>query len=140
MQSARNKKTDQVAPHPLVGSIFENMVVMEAVKSRLSQGEGDGLYFMRTSYGTEVDLVVENAGRLDLCEIKAGATFHDDMANNIRAIEKIMPGEVGRKIVVYSGRDASTADGIEVKSFIDGSGLGCRLRQSGIDREEKGCG
>ena len=113
------KAPDQVATHPLVGSIFENMVVMEAAKSRLARGENDGLYFMRTSHGTEIDLVIENAGRLDLCEIKAGATFHDDMADNIRAITKIMPSEVGRKTVVYSGRETSTADGIEVKSFLD---------------------
>ncbi len=113
------KTPDQVATHPLVGSIFENMVVMEAAKSRLSRGENGGLYFMRTSHGTEIDLVIENAGRLDLCEIKSGSTFHDDMADNIRAIEKIMPGEVGRKTVVDSGRETSTADGIEVRSFLD---------------------
>ena len=113
------KSPDQVATHPLVGSIFENMVVMEAAKSRLARGENGGLYFMRTSHGTEIDLVIESAGRLDLCEIKSGATFHDDMADGIRAMSKIMPDEIGRKTVVYSGRETSTADGIKVKSFLD---------------------
>ena len=113
------KSADQVATHPLVGAIFENMVVMECVKRRLNRGDTDDLYFMRTSHGVEVDLVAEAKGRLSLCEIKAGATFHDDMANNIRAIDHLLPGRIGQKSVVYSGRETSTADGISVRPFSD---------------------
>ena len=58
------KSADQVATHPLVGGIFENMVVMEAFKRRLNRGEPDDLYFMRTSHGVEVDLVAESGGKL----------------------------------------------------------------------------
>lgn len=43
------KSTEQVASHPLVGNLFENMVVMEAFKRRLNRGESDDLYFMRTT-------------------------------------------------------------------------------------------
>ncbi len=111
------KSTSQVAAHPLVGNIFENMVVMEAFKRRLNRGEMDDLYFMRTSHGVEVDIAWENGGKLDLCEIKAGATFHDDMANNIRAIKRLVPNDAGRGFVVYSGRETSTADGIQAMPF-----------------------
>ena len=113
------KSADQVSSHPLVGSLFENMVVMEAVKRRLNRGDADDLYFMRTSHGVEVDLVAESGGRLSLCEIKAGSTFHDDMADNLRLIDHLLPGQVGRKSVVYSGRETSTADGIDVRPFFD---------------------
>ncbi len=111
------KSASQVAAHPLVGNIFENMVVMEAFKRRLNRGEMDDLYFMRTSHGVEVDLAWEDGGKLDLCEIKAGATFHDDMANNIRAIKRLVPDDAGRGFVVYSGRETSTADGIQAMPF-----------------------
>ena len=113
------KSVDQVATHPLVGSLFENMVVMEAAKRRLNRGESDELYFMRTSHGVEVDLVVEARSKRSLCEIKAGSTFHDDMANNIRAIERLLPGQIGRKSVVYSGRETATADGVRFCPFSD---------------------
>jgi hypothetical protein len=116
------KSAEQVATHPLVGSLFENMVVMDAVKQRLNHGEDDNLYFMRTSHGVEIDLVAENAGKLDLCEIKAGATFHDDMAANIRSIARLMPDEVGERRIIYSGRETFASDGIAVKSFLDFSG------------------
>ncbi len=111
------KSASQVAAHPLVGGIFENMVVMEAFKRRLNRGEMDDLYFMRTSHGVEVDLAWEDGGKLDLCEIKAGATFHDDMANNIRAIKRLLPDDAGRGFVVYSGRETATADGIQAMPF-----------------------
>ena len=65
----------------------------------------------------EVDIAWENNGKLDLCEIKAGSTFHDDMAKNIWAIERLLLGEIGRNPIVYSGRKTSTADGIQVKPF-----------------------
>ena len=116
------KSAEQVATHPLVGSLFENMVVMDAIKRRFNRGEDDDLYFMRTSHGVEIDLVSENAGKLDLCEIKAGATFHDDMAANIRSIARLMPDEVGARYVVYSGRETFAPNGIAVKSFLDFGG------------------
>ena len=113
------KSAEQIATHPLVGSIVENMVVMEAFKRRLNRGEQGDLYFMRTSHGVEVDIAWEHEGKLDLCEIKAGSTFHDDMAKNIRAIERLLPGEVGHKIIVSSGRETTTADGILAIPFHD---------------------
>lgn len=108
---------DQVASHPLVGSLFENLVVMEAVKQRLNRGAEPDFWFLRTSHGVEADLVSENAGRLDLWEIKAGATFHDDMAGNLRSLARLLPGTTGRAAVVYAGRATSASGGIPVESF-----------------------
>ena len=111
------KSQDQVACHPLVGNLFENLVVMEAFKQRLNRGEEPDFWFLRTSHGVEVDLVSENAGRLDLWEVKSGATFHDDMAENLRAISRLLPDVAGRMAVVYSGRETSASGGIPVESF-----------------------
>lgn len=111
------KSPDQVAGHPLVGALFENLVVMEACKRRLNRGEEPDLYFLRTSHGVEADLAAENGGRLDLCEIKSGATFHDDMADGLRALARLLPDAVGRTAVIYAGRDTSAAGGIPVLSY-----------------------
>jgi len=108
----------QVSSHPLVGGIFENMVVVEMLKSRLNRGEDPGLYFMRTSHGVEIDVVVENGGRLDLVEIKSGATFHDEMADNLRTMARLLPKDIGAMSVVYAGRPASSTGGIPVRSFV----------------------
>ncbi len=39
----------QVARDPLIGSLFENMVVMEALKTRMNKGLEVNLYFYRDS-------------------------------------------------------------------------------------------
>lgn len=88
------------------------------LKSRLNRGEDPGLYFMRTSHGVEIDVVVENGGRLDLVEIKSGATFHDEMADNLRTMARLLPKEIGAMSVVYAGRPASSTGGIPVRSFV----------------------
>lgn len=111
------RSAEQVSSHPLVGSLFENMTVMEAFKQRLNRGEEGNFYFLRTNHGVEIDLAWEMNGKLDLCEIKSAYTFHDDMANNIRSIEKLLPNETGNKFIVYSGRKTTTADGIKVLPF-----------------------
>lgn len=108
---------DQVAVHPLLGGLFENMVVMDMRKRCLNRGEDGELYFMRTSHGVEVDVVVENGGRLDLTEIKAGMTFHEEMAANLKTIAKLLPGEIGRSRVVYAGPEASVSGGIPFIHF-----------------------
>lgn len=106
------RSAEQVAVHPLVGSIFENMVVMDMRKQRLNRGDAGEMFFMRTSHGVEVDVVTENKGKLELTEIKAGSTFHDEMANGLRLIRALLPDEIGGCRVVYSGRVASASDGI----------------------------
>lgn len=112
------RSAEQVATHPLMGNLFENMVVADILKRRLNRGEEPDMYFLRTSSGLEADVVVENAGRLDLYEIKAGSTFHADMAAGLRKIAAFMPN-AGRAALVYSGRTAGTVDGIDIVNFAD---------------------
>ena len=111
------RSVDQLSTHPLIGSIFENMVVMEMRKRRLNQGDSGEMYFMRTSHGVEVDVVIENNGKLDLTEIKAGATFHDEMSGNLKLIRNLLPNEVGMSQVVYAGRDAAGSGDIRFQPF-----------------------
>ena len=108
----------QVASHPLMGNLFENMAVIEILKRRLNRGDEPDMYFLRTSSGLEADVVVENGGRLDLYEVKASSTFRPDMTANLRRMAKFIP-EVGRLAVVYSGRAAGVHNGVEAVNFAD---------------------
>jgi predicted AAA+ superfamily ATPase len=64
--------------HPLRGALFESWVVSEFVKARRHRGLPDRLYFWRDNIGNEIDLLYEEAGRLQPIEIKAGATPTED--------------------------------------------------------------
>lgn len=93
------------------------MVVMELRKQNLNRGEDCELYFMRTSHGVEVDFVTERGGKLDLTEVKAGSTFHDEMADNLRSLKSLLPDEIGECREIYSGRATMGSDGIEFVPF-----------------------
>lgn len=109
------RDASQLFTHPLVGGLFENMIVMEAVKNRLNRGCEPDLWFYRNSSGSvEVDLLIEESGRLHPREIKSSSTYSDRMGQGLRAFAEIAP-RVGEPLVVYSGR---TFDGVAV-NFAD---------------------
>ena len=112
------RSPEQVANHPLMGNLFENMAVMEILKRRLNRGDEPDMYFMRTSSGLEADIVVENGGRLDLYEVKASSTFRSDMTANLRRMAEFIP-DVGRLALVYSGRASGIQDGVDTVNFAD---------------------
>ena len=92
----------QAARDPLAGGLFENMVVMEALKSRLNGGNPPSLYYMRGKTGTKVDLVLEKHRKLHLMEIKSASTPNLSMAANMATIRKLTES-VETEHVIYTG-------------------------------------
>ena len=109
---------EQMATHPLVGNLFENMVVMEAVKARSNAAEDADLHFFRAPDGLEVDLLLANGQRLRPIEIKSAQTYHSDMGRNLRRFARIA-GRIDRPSVVYAGRSLPSETGISAYSFED---------------------
>ena len=108
----------QVARDPLVGGLFENLVVVEALKARLNRGGRAGLYYIRGKSGSEIDLVVEEARRIHGIEIKSSKTPDDSFADNMNKFERsVAPLE--SKSVVYSGEDWPIAGGGRFINFKD---------------------
>ena len=68
----------QIATHAAKGSLFENMIISELLKERLNKGLQDNLYYWRDKTGNEVDVVIDNAGKLTAMELKAGETIAPD--------------------------------------------------------------
>lgn len=61
---------EELSRSPFLGHIFENMVIMEAVKRLSAASHPYNLYFYRTLKGVEIDLLVESGGKIDAYEIK----------------------------------------------------------------------
>lgn len=102
--------TEQVSRDPLLGGLFENMVMAEALKARYNAGRDGRIYYMRDKVGCEIDLVVENQRRLTFIEIKSAQTPNDSMAANIRVLRKTT-GAGEKAYVVYSGESWPLRDG-----------------------------
>jgi predicted AAA+ superfamily ATPase len=107
---------EQILRDPLHGGLFENMVVMDALKTRLNAGREPGLYFWRDSKGHEVDLVFERQRRLIPIEIKSSMTWHRDFAKNIHWMQKRIP-DVDSGHIVYAGDLFPQTEDYSVHSF-----------------------
>lgn len=105
----------QVDRDPAFGGLFENMVIMDILKSRLNRGLEPDMYFVRDYKGFEVDLLVENGRTVDLYEIKSSVSFHESFADNVGKLSSMMDN-VSKKIVVYSGQSASS-QGVEFVNY-----------------------
>jgi uncharacterized protein len=109
---------DQVTRDPLVGAIFENLVVLECLKTRYNQGQMAELYFFRDSNRNEVDLVVRDGRDLKAIEIKASQTFRKELLRGLRRFAALSP-YVRDSILVYNGESYVLSDGIRAISFHD---------------------
>jgi predicted AAA+ superfamily ATPase len=106
----------QLASHPLRGSLFENLVVMEFVKHAANRGQAPALNFFRDSAGLEVDLVVEQGmapGKLGLVEIKAGRTVFGEALAPLRKVADLLGDRVARRMLVYGGDENFVREGVE---------------------------
>jgi predicted AAA+ superfamily ATPase len=88
---------------PLAGTIFEGAVVAEVVRSLSQRGQPARVYFWRTGNGTEVDLVVEHAGRLVPVEVKLSSTPKPAMADAIVAFQRDLGERAAPGFVVHPG-------------------------------------
>ena len=107
-----NKK--QIFTHPLKGALFENLVIVEALKNRYNRGLRSNLHFYRDSGGHEVDLVCDVAGRQVGVEIKAGATVRSSFFNGLRRLSEALPRPLGEQMLVHGGDQEFTREGVIV--------------------------
>jgi predicted AAA+ superfamily ATPase len=68
------------------GAIFENMMIIEALKNNFNAKENNGLYFYRDSNGIEIDLIIDKGNTKNLYEFKSGKTLRKEMANNFYSV------------------------------------------------------
>ena len=106
----------QMSRDPLLGNLFENLVVMEALKSRWNQGVDPDLYHIRDSGGFEIDLALSRQRQLFPVEIKAARSFRTEFFKNLEKSaqwsESIQPGAV-----IYAGEEEQMVQGHALLPF-----------------------
>ena len=107
-----------VARDPLMGNLFENMVIVEALKARYNVGKDANLYFFRDSHGMEIDLLQSSGRKLYPFEIKAARTYSSDFAKNIKKFSQIND-KTADGCVIYSGEQEQKVEDIELINFVN---------------------
>jgi hypothetical protein len=87
----------------MAGAIMESVVLSEIIRTQTHRGLDPRLFFFRTSSGIEVDIVVEEAGRLIPIEVKLSATPKPAMAAGIRAFQALFGEDAAPGYVVHPG-------------------------------------
>lgn len=107
----------QLARDKMRGALFENFIVMEALKRRYNQGKGSNLFFYRDSNQNEIDLIAENHSGLSAIEIKSAMTYHADFEKALKQIDGWIKAPVSTKAVVYAGTLENTAGEIKLLNY-----------------------
>ncbi len=103
------RTSDDLAIHPLKGSIFESFVFSELYKTILNRRDPSKIYFWRDHRGEEVDFIVEQSpSRLHLIECKAGKTISPNFFDILKKIGNLTGDLLGHSFLVYGGDQEQT--------------------------------
>ena len=99
------------------GAIFENMIVMEAIKHRYNMGLEGGVFFYRDSNQNEVDLLIKQEGELTAIEVKSSMTYSSSFEKTLTQIEGWIKTPISKKAIVYSGNFENTSGDINLINY-----------------------
>lgn len=93
----------QVARDSMRGFLFENMVVMELIKTQYNNNKGANLYFYRDNHHNEVDVLLITGDQYIGIEIKSAETFTTEFLKGLNFLRKIDPERFKSGYIVYAG-------------------------------------
>ena len=99
------KEPEPTLSGPAGEVVFKSAVISEFVKSFMHSGKDPRLHFWRTSYGTEVDLVIDTGLELIPVSITTSATPRRKMTMGIRAFQKDFKGKATKGYLVHTGKE-----------------------------------
>lgn len=96
------KDKDVLEAGTMAGNFFENFIIVEIIKSYYNSGElRPPLYFYRDKEQKEIDLIIEQNGKLYPIEIKKSANPTKEMIANFKVLEKVKEVGEGAIICMY---------------------------------------
>ena len=98
--------------------MFENIVVLEAMKARLNDDKEPNLFYMRTEKGVEVDLILKKEGMLHPFEIKSSMTPNKEFTRNMRLFCD-SEAEAKEMRVIYCGEPYDSYQDCEYVNYMD---------------------
>ncbi len=112
----RIRSADQVRQHPLQGALFENLMVVELLKSRLNRGYRAELCYYRDQSGREVDVIQDDPIEPALIEIQLAAPKDERDLRPLFDVERILqsspiPPRSVRRYVLHGGCETGELGG-----------------------------
>jgi predicted AAA+ superfamily ATPase len=97
------EKLSQLERDPLRGNLFENLVLLELIKSRYNSGLDPHLYFYRDVNGKEIDFIFQRGHNLVPIEVKSSKTFNKDFLKNFKFFQELVGKRCDQGFLIYGG-------------------------------------
>ena len=112
------ENVEQVNRDPLRGALFENLVVLEALKYRLNHGKDPQLYYYRDTQGNEIDLLFPIGRHLCPIEIKSSSTYHRDFLKGLAKSVPLLGERFAKGALVYGGEGHELSASFDLISYL----------------------
>ena len=109
---------EQASRDPLRGSLYENLVILEILKSYYNAGKRAQLYFYRDTHGNEVDLVLKRQRKLIPVEIKSAATYSPHFLKNIQKFKEMTKDRCQDGYVLYDGEKKFNLNNVWIQNIL----------------------
>jgi len=110
------EKPAQISRDPLIGQMFENLIVIECLKARANQGQLPNLYFYRDSNGNEADIIYQRGRELSVIEVKSSSTYKTTLLKGLVNITKLSPA-MTKSYLIYAGEKMLFSNGVEALKY-----------------------
>ncbi len=106
----------------LRGGFYENLVILDILKTRLNQGKRPEIYFYRDTHGNEVDLIIREGRQVVPVEIKSAATFTGSFLKGLDHFKKTVGERSTAGMVLYNGKEEFEIKGTRIfNPFLSGN-------------------
>ncbi|MEY4875562.1 MAG: hypothetical protein RL708_711 [Bacteroidota bacterium] len=99
------------------GALFENMLIIDALKNNLNEGLPDNFFYWRDKTGLEVDLVLDSKPKTTFVEIKSGATINSDFFKSLLKLNELNDGKANLKLIYGGNTNSVRSNNVEVFSW-----------------------
>jgi predicted AAA+ superfamily ATPase len=114
------RSVDDLQQHYARGALFENFILVELLKQFYNQGIRPNAYFWSDRGSAEVDLLLDEGGKLFPMEIKAAQNLQPDFFKGIRLFNSVSGNDPGLATLIYGGETSfHHPEGFQIKAWFD---------------------
>ncbi len=95
----------QLVSHWARGALFENFAINEIIKQRINKGVKPQVYFLRDSTGNEVDLLIQEKGKIKAVEIKSAHTYYPNFFKGLTYYSSLSNIKKENCFLIYAGNN-----------------------------------
>lgn len=111
------RSVEDLNRHFAKGSLFENFVINEILKNQLNNNVQPKNYFWNAAGAHEVDLLLDQGGRLLPIEIKSGRTINSQFFDGLKYFQSLSGASPEESYLIYGGEEVQKRSIAKVMSW-----------------------